>query len=709
MAAPRREFATTPRPGVTAEPDGAVFCLHAPEADAVWLCLFGTLDAPDDIGVRHELRRVGGGHWAVRVPRVGAGTRYGYRARGPWAPREGLRFNEHKLLVDPYARALDGELTWVPEVFAHHVDAAFDGDDAVMDTRDSAPFVPRGVVVDESFDWGGDEHVRPRTPLAESVIYEAHVRGFTMRNPEVPEALRGTYAGLAHPASVAHLHTLGVTAVELLPVQAFVDEPHLVKLGLSNYWGYNTLGFFAPHGAYAATSRADEVGRELKSTVKTLHAAGLEVILDVVYNHTCEQGGHEGATLSLRGLDNRGAYRLDGQGRDLDVTGCGNSLDLRDPATMRLVLDSLRHWVGEYHVDGFRFDLAVTLGRGPGDGFDARSALLMAVQADPVLREVKLIAEPWDIGPGGWRTGQFPHPFAEWNDRFRGTVRGFWLDDVRRLTHGEGAGGGVADLATRLAGSRDLFGGHRRGPEASINYVTAHDGFPLADLTAYEHKHNEANGEDNRDGTNDNRSWNHGVEGPSDDPGVVRARMRSMRNVLGTLLLSAGVPMLTAGDEFGRTQGGNNNAYCQDSPLSWLDWDLSPRQRDLLTTTRHLVALRRRFAALRAAGAGEGATGVQWFGIDGAPMTHDAWQDPSARTLQALFEVGGADDESVLLVLHGSPADAEVTLPPAGGGGWQVLWDSAEPAPPAAAEPMPCGASRPVSPLSMLVLGPVAL
>ncbi len=431
------------------------------------------------------------------------------------------------------------------------------GDPDVRDDRDSAPFVPRSVVLADGFDWGDDR--RPDVPWSQTVVYEAHVRGLTQRLPGVPEHLRGTYAGLAHPATVEHLTSLGVTTVELLPVHAFTHEPALARRGARNYWGYNTLSFFAPHAAYASVADPAAVLREVKGMVRLLHQAGLEVVLDVVYNHTAEQG-REGATLSWRGLDNQAYYRLDDNGRDVDVTGCGNTLDLCHPRAVQLALDSLRYWAEQVHVDGFRFDLATALARGRDDAFDPDHPFLVALRTDPVLSRLKLVAEPWDVGPHGWRTGQFPPPMAEWNDRFRDTVRTFWLADAARAARGE-PGHGVRELATRLSGSQDLFGVGDRGPLASVNYLAAHDGFTVADTTAYERKHNEANGEGNRDGHDDNRSWNHGVEGDSEVPAVVAARRRSIRSLLGTLLLSTGVPMLAAGDELGRTQGGNNNAY----------------------------------------------------------------------------------------------------------------------------------------------------
>ena len=708
MTAPPRVFARPPKPGVTLERGGATFCVYAGHAERVWLCLF---DGENE--TRHAMSDVGGGLWAIFRDDAGLGTRYGYRVRGRWAPDQGYRHNEAKLLLDPYAQAVDGEVTWRPEVFGHVVDEAFHGDDAVRDERDSAPYVPRSVVVDETYDWG-DDASGPRVSMADTVFYETHVAGFSRLNPEVPEHLRGTYAGLAHPASIEHLRSLGVTSVELLPVHAFTDEPHLVKLGLTNYWGYNTLGFLAPHAAYASTTDPQAVTREFKDMVKALHAAGLEVILDVVYNHTAEQGGHEGATFSLRGLDNRAYYRLDEHGRDIDVTGCGNSVDVRHPAAMRLVLDSLRHWVTTYHVDGFRFDLAVTLGRAPGDDFDPNAALLVAMRTDPVLSQVKLVAEPWDIGPNGWRTGQFPPGFSEWNDRFRNTVRDFWLGDVARAGAGQ-PGQGIADLATRLAGSRDLFAGPLRRPQAGVNYVTAHDGFPMADLTAYDSKHNEANGEHNHDGTSDNRSWNHGVEGQSDDPSIRAARLRTVRNLLGTLLLSAGVPMMTAGDEFARTQGGNNNAYCQDNEISWLSWDHDADQRQLVATTCHLTSLRERFSVLRHTTFFPGASDasdvadLRWFGAHGRTLTADEWNDPSVHTVQAHFDGSREHEESLLLVLHNGPGD-EVTLPESAGvNAWEVLWDSSVPDPAQLApEMIPAGSARPVDGPTILVLTPTS-
>jgi isoamylase len=675
---PWRARDTPPRLGVTVTTEGAEFALLARHADAVELCLFDAAGGER----RVPLTRRAYGIWWDHVAGVRPGQRYGYRVHGPWAPHEGHRHNPAKLLLDPYAAAVEGEVTWGPEVFGHRVDERWQGEGTTRDDRDSAAFVPRSVVLGDGFDWGEDR--RPCVPLTETVVYEAHVKGLTMRHPAVPEQIRGTYAALGHPAVVDHLRQLGVTTLELLPVHAFTHEPHLVQLGLSNYWGYNSLGFFAPHPAFAAATEPADVVDELKSAVKALHAAGIEVVLDVVYNHTCEQSGDSGATLSWRGVDQRTYYRLDERGHDIDVTGCGNTLDLRDPLVIRMVLDSLRHWVEEFHVDGFRFDLAPALARGRDDAYDRDHAFHVALRTDPVLSQVKLIAEPWDVGLHGWRTGQFPPPFAEWNDWFRDPVRTFWLADVHRDAQGQ-AGHGIRELATRIAGSEDLFGHDDRGPIASVNYVTAHDGFTLADLTAYVHKHNEANGEANGDGHGDNRSWNHGVEGPTDDPEVLTARRRSARNLLATLLLSPGVPMVTAGDEIGRSQRGNNNAYCQDNELSWVDWDLQGWQEELLTDTRALLALRRENAVLRPRefptfDAVPDRVRLRWFDERGHVMSDKQWSEPRRRVVQALFDTrhdADAGGHPVLLVVNGGVKPVEPALPAVDGfEGWQLRWSS---------------------------------
>ena len=664
----------------------------APNAQLVEVCLLEDDGSGRLRERRVPLRRRTHGVWHDWLPGVGEGQRYGLRVHGPWEPSRGHRHNPAKLLLDPYARGVTGDVRWGPEVFGQVVDQLTwrsQPGTRVRDDRDSAAFVPHGVVVAPPVT---DPVERPRVPWVDTVVYEAHVRGLTRRHPDVPQELRGTYAGLAHPAVVEHLLRLGVTSLELLPVHAHVDEPALVRRGRTNYWGYNTLGFFAPQHRYAtAAARAAgpaAVLAELRDAVAGLHAAGLEVLLDVVFNHTCE-GNQDGPVFTFKGLDHAGYYLIDGGGASVDVTGCGNSLDFRNPRVVQLALDSLRYWVQAFGIDGFRFDLAPTLARGPR-GFDPDHPFLVAARADPVLADTKLVAEPWDVGPHGWRTGQFPPPFSEWNDRFRDAVRTFWLADAGRLSTG-GHAHGVRDLATRLSGSADLFAAGDRGPHASVNFVTAHDGFTLADLTAYEHKHNEANGEDNRDGHGDNRSWNHGTEGwpaASPDTAVIDAlRRRSARNLLGTLLLSAGVPMLTAGDELGRTQRGNNNAYCLDDETSWLDWSgrSSPWGADLLRTTRELLRLRREHPVLRQATffAGrpvhaDGSTDLAWFAADGAVMSHERWYDNGLRTLQVFLHGAPVGAESLLLVVHGGVDDAHVRLPGAPwASAWELLWDSA--------------------------------
>jgi isoamylase len=679
--------------GVTPRGDGSAdIAVYAGHADAVELCLFETGDSSGESERRVELAGHAHGTWFARVPDLLPGQRYGLRVQGPWEPARGIRHNPAKLLLDPYAPAVEGQVTWSPEVFGHTVGADLRGDIAVRDDRDSAAYVPRGVLLDNGFDWGAD--TRPQVRWADTVVYEAHVRGLTARHPGVPEELRGTYAGLAHPPVLEHLVDLGVTTVELLPVHAFVSEPALAVRGSANFWGYNTLSFMAPHAGYAASTDPQAAVTEFKGMVRLLHEAGLEVILDVVYNHTCEQGA-DGATLSLRGLDNRAYYRLDWQGRDVDVTGCGNTVDLRHPVPLRLVLDSLRHWVEDFHVDGFRFDLATALARGRDDAYDPDHPFLMALRTDPVLSRVKLIAEPWDVGQHGWRTGQFPPPFAEWNDRYRDCVKTFWLADAARQASGQN-GHGVRELATRLAGSQDLFGTRDRGPLASVNYIAAHDGFTLADTTAYDRKHNEGNGEHNRDGHDDNRSWNHGVEGRTEDRGIEAARHLSIRNLLGTLLLSTGIPMLCAGDEMGRTQDGNNNAYCQDNDVSWIDWDLAPWQEELLVTTRRLLTLRREHPVLRQRQffdghprRSDGTTDLSWYAADGRRMDPGHWNDTGVRTMQMSLDESDLGGGLLLVIVHGG-LEADVTLP-----GepltldYQLLWDSAVTSSSAEAAPIP--------------------
>ncbi|WP_031153413.1 glycogen debranching protein GlgX [Streptomyces xanthophaeus] len=656
---------------------GTNFALWAQGAESVEVCLF---DA-DGAETRCTLTELTHEIWHGFVPGVRPGQRYGFRVHGRWDPWTGARFNPAKLLLDPYARAVDGEFALPPEVYGHVRDWPQQYiADTVRDDRDSAPHVPKGVVVHDDDDWADD--VRPKTPWADSVIYELHVRGFTMRHPGIPPELRGTYAGLAHPAAVEHLVKLGVTAVELLPVHQFAHEDHLLRRGLRNYWGYNSVGYFAPHAAYSASGTAGQQVGEFKRMVKELHAAGIEVILDVVYNHTAESG-ELGPTLSLRGIDNRGYYRLQSdQRRYSDYTGCGNTLHAGRPHVLRLITDSLRYWVTEMGVDGFRFDLAAALARSMHD-VDMLSPFLAVIAQDPVLRRVKLIAEPWDVGSGGYQVGAFPPLWTEWNDRYRDAVRDFWrgaLPDVR-------------DLGYRLSGSSDLYAWGGRRPYASVNFVTAHDGFTLRDLVSYERKHNEANGEEGRDGTNDNRSWNCGVEGEppeGTDPRVAALRRRQLRNLLTTLLLSTGVPMLVAGDEFGRTQGGNNNAYCQDNETGWVDWSLleDPVWAELFALTARLVKLRHEHPVLRRraffSGRAQGTDGLRdlaWFTPAGAEMTERDWYAPTAALGLYLSgrDIPGRDergrqvtDDSFLALLHAGDRPAEWVLP---GAPWAARYE----------------------------------
>ncbi|GEN78397.1 glycogen debranching protein GlgX [Actinotalea fermentans] len=717
--------------GVRLAGDGIDVAVLASHADAVELCLLDP-DATADDGWRERRIPLAGpvhGVWHAHVPGVVAGQHYGLRAHGRWDPDAGLRYNPAKLLLDPYARGIVGEVRLGQEVHGQRLDESGRTPDGTPqpDPSDSRAHVPHAVVVDEAF--GGDPVPRPHVPWPDTVIYEAHVRGLTQRLPGVPEDLRGTYAGLAHPATIEHLQSLGVTTLELLPIQAIASEPHLVARGLTNYWGYNTLGFFAPHPDYA-TRQARAAGpgavlAEVKGMVRLLHAAGIEVVLDVVYNHTCE-GGTDGPQLSWRGLDPTVYYLHHGAtpARFADLTGCGNTLDFRRPRVVQLALDSLRYWAGEVGIDGFRFDLAVTLGR-DGAGFTPQHPFLVALQTDPVLSDRKLIAEPWDLGPGGWRTGAFPEPMAEWNDRFRDGVRTFWLSDPAHRSHGR-PGHGVRELATRLSGSADLFGHGdppaSRGVVASVNFVTAHDGFTLADLVTYDHKRNEANGEGNRDGSDNNLSWSHGIDGPVRDPAIgveiLPLRRRSQRNLIGMLAFSAGTPMITAGDELGRTQGGNNNAYCQDNTISWLDWELDEHREDLLATARHLFRLRRELPALRSWGfytgrpvparvaRGDDRPDLEWRRADGGVFDHGAWHDPGVRSLQMVRVA--ADGSAVLLIANGSLDPVEFTVAAGlrpGAAAWTLAWDSA------AEHPGLVGAAAEteLSPGTTLVVEPLSL
>jgi isoamylase len=602
--------------GATADDGGTNFALFSKHAEAVDLCLFDDDGAETRVPLRESTYHV----WHGYVPSVRPGTRYGFRVDGPFEPGRGARFNPSKLLTDPYARALDGPYILDDAVFGHPCGR----DDGVQDHRDSAKFVPKSVVVRDDFDWG-DDHP-PAVPWADTIIYEVHVRGFTMRHPEVPPELRGTYAGLAHPAAVEHLRTLGVTAVELLPVHHFVSEPALTRRGQSNYWGYNSLGYFAPHAGYSSSGSRGEQVHEFKHMVKRLHEAGLEVILDVVYNHTAE-GDETGPTLAFRGIDNASYYRLRDGRLYVNYTGTGNTLDVRNLHTLQLITDSLRYWVTEMHVDGFRFDLASSLARSMHE-VDKLSSFLAVIHQDPVLSQVKLIAEPWDIGEGGYQVGEFPPLWTEWNDRYRNTVRDFWL---RGMT-------GVRELGYRLSGSSDLYQDDGRRPYASINFVTCHDGFTLHDLVTYDRKHNEANGEHNRDGSDDNHNWNCGHEGEADDPMVQQIRDRIVRGLLGTMLLSTGVPMLAHGDEIGRTQRGNNNAYCQDNELTWIDWEHV--DHELFEFTRRVIAFRREHPVFRQRSFfsgtplhGNEVKDLAWFTPYGQEMTPAHWYEPRTRTI----------------------------------------------------------------------------
>jgi len=679
------------RLGPTLTSSGVNFAVFAPRASRIELCLFG--DVQDSRGETARLTlptRTHGVH-AGFVPGLMAGARYGLRAHGVWDPTAGSRFNPNKLLLDPYAPQISGEISWVDGLSGHVL-----GQPECMDLSDSALYVPKGVVADPSFEWRGD--IAPRVPWSESVIYEAHVKGLTATHAGVPAHLRGTYLGVAHPTMLAHFAGLGITAVQLLPVQARISEARLHALGLTNYWGYGTLGFFAPDPRFA-TAPGREIA-EFKEMVATLHAAGIEVLLDVVYNHTIE-GGADGPQLSLRGLANRAYYRLEegAPSRHVDWTGCGNTLNLSSPPALRLVLDSLRAWVRDYHVDGFRFDLAPALFRDAEGRFDSKGGFAAALHQDPMLAGVKLIAEPWDLGPDGYRLGEHPRPFAEWNDQFRDTARRFWRGD----------GGQLPDLARRLGGSSDRFGdpGEQqvpRGPLASINYVACHDGFTLADLVAYAGKHNEANGEQGRDGTDHNWSTNWGVEGPTLDPAIREVRARVARSLLGTTLLALGVPMLGAGDELGRTQGGNNNAYCQDSLVSWLDWDTA--DGELLGFVSHLLSLRRNTPALRR-GSFLSDADAQWLHPDGRDLREIDWNDPEARCFGLLLRAGGVphSEPLVALLFNGGGADRVFLLPDELADSCVIVLNSAAPRVRCGAH---CGPALTVPAHSLIVLEPAS-
>src|SRR4051794_24816652 len=671
--------------GATYDGTGTNFSVFSEPAERVELCLF---DA-DGTEERLDLPETTAFCWHAYLPDIGPGQRYGYRVHGPWDPAHGYRCNPAKLLIDPYAKAVEGEVRWDEAVFA-----PLHADPMALNDADSGPFMPKSVVINPYFDWENDRPLR--VPVEESVIYEVHVKGATARHPDIEPELQGRYGGLAHPAFIQHLRELGVTTVELLPVHQFIHDSHLVEQGLRNYWGYNSIGFLAPHNDYARRQTGEQV-QEFRQMVKDLHAAGLEVILDVVYNHTAE-GNHLGPTLSMKGFDNAAYYRLvdGGEFHYFDFTGTGNSLNMRHPHTLQLVMDSLRYWVTDMHVDGFRFDLASTLARGL-HAVDRLSAFFDLVQQDPVVSQGKLIAEPWDVGEGGYQVGNFPAQWEEWNGKYRDCVRDFWRGQEQ----------GLGEFANRLTGSSDLYQEDGRKPFASVNFVTAHDGFTLTDLVSYNDKHNEANGEDNNDGTTDNRSWNCGVEGPTDDEAIVALRNHQRRNFVFTLLTSQGIPMLLGGDEMGRTQRGNNNAYCQDNEISWFDWEHV--DHDMMAFTSGLVKLRLAHPVLHRRDFFHGrpihgleVRDVNWFNITGDEMTDQEWSEGYAKSLMVFLNGDGIPymgprgepvrDDSMLILFNGYYEPLPFTLPgPEFGESWEVFvdtsaWDVPEPRPVASAK-----------------------
>ena len=701
MTARRRIWPGAAYPlGATWDGNGVNFALFSAHAEKVELCLF------DRRGIREveriELPEYTDEVWHGYLPDARPGLLYGYRVYGPYDPVRGHRFNSHKLLIDPYAKSMGGAFEWSDTHFAFRLGSS--RQDLIIDRRDNARFMPKCRVVDTAFTWKDDR--RPKVPWSETILYELHVRGFTMRHPQVPSPLRGTFLGLAQPAVLDHLRKLGVTSVELLPVHAAIDERHLVEKGLRNYWGYNPINYFSADARLFSTSPHGD----FKTMVQRLHDAGIEVILDVVYNHTAE-GNHMGPTLSFKGIDNASYYRLEpGAERWYqNFSGCGNTLNLHHPRVLQMVMDSLRYWAEEMHVDGFRFDLAAALAREDG-GFDGGSAFLDAVRQDPVLSRVKMIAEPWDLGGDGYRLGGFPPGWSEWNGRYRDTVRRFWRGDS----------GLIGEMASRLTGSSDLFGWGGRRPWASLNFVTCHDGFTLADLVSFDRKHNDANGEGNRDGTDANYSWNCGVEGPTEQPLVNAMRRRQIRNLLATMLLSQGVPMLLAGDEMGRSQGGNNNAYCQDNDIGWIDWNNI--DDETFEFVRLLIEVRRSHPVFRRPRFFEGKriTGIRikditWVTPEGFEMTHSDWSTPFARSLG--FILGGEacatdsrtgedePDDTFLVMLNAYHEAVPYILPPAAlGRSWEVVVDTAKPKPARPAEVWEAGCGFPLQPRSVAVL-----
>ena len=660
--------------GANWDGEGVNFALFSEHAEKVELCLFDNAGRRElhRVNVREQTDQV----WHCYLPEARPGQLYGYRVHGPYEPAKGLRFNHHKLLLDPYAKQIIGDLKWSDSHFGYRI--GHKQEDLSYDRRDSAPGMVKSMVIDPAFTWGSDH--APRTPWHKSIIYELHVKGFTIQHPDVPAQLRGTYAGLGTAPVIDYLLKLGVTAVELMPVHYFIDDRHLIEKGLHNYWGYNTIGFFAPVARYCASGSINE----FKTMVKTMHSAGIEVILDVVYNHTAE-GNQMGPTLSFRGIDNAVYYRTvaDNPRYYMDYTGTGNTLNMRHPRVLQLIMDSLRYWVLDMHVDGFRFDLAATLARELHE-VDKLGAFLDIIHQDPVLSQVKLIAEPWDLGEGGYQVGKFPVGWAEWNDRYRDALRSYWKGD----------GGQMGELAYRITGSSDLYARSGRRPYASINFVTAHDGFTLQDLVSYNQKHNEANGEDNRDGTDNNRSWNCGAEGPTDDAAINALRAQQKRNFMATLLLSQGVPMLLSGDAIGHTQRGNNNAYCQDNEISWIDWNQSPAGSELTALVQKAIALRKNHPVFRRrnffqgrAIKGAGVKDILWLRPDGREMTDEEWDQEHAKTLGVFFSGSSVDevddrgqrvtDENFLLMMNAHHEEVPFQLPiTASGMRWVALIDT---------------------------------
>ncbi|MFL6261061.1 MAG: glycogen debranching protein GlgX [Thermoanaerobaculia bacterium] len=688
--------------GATYDGAGTSFSIFSEMAERVELCLFDAAGQE----TRVDLPEVTALCWHGYLPNVGPGQRYGYRVHGPWSPGAGQRCNPMKLLLDPYAKAVEGQVEWDEAVFPYY----FDDPETSRNDLDSAPFMPKSVVVNPFFDWANDRP--PGIPMHESILYEVHVKGFTRRHPEVPEELRGTYLGLAHPAAVAHLKRLGITAVELLPVHQFIQDSLLLQRGLRNYWGYNSIAYLAPHNEYATPgAAAGQQVQEFKQMVKALRQEGIEVILDVVYNHTAE-GNHLGPVLSMKGIDNTAYYRVvpDNPLYYMDYTGTGNSLNMRHPHVLQLLMDSLRYWVLDMHVDGFRFDLAATLARELHD-VDRLSAFFDVIQQDPVISQVKLIAEPWDVGEGGYQVGNFPPLWSEWNGKYRDTVRDYWRGEDQTL----------GDFANRFTGSSDLYATTGRKPSASINFVTAHDGFTLRDLVSYNEKHNEANGEASRDGESHNRSWNCGAEGPTDDPGINACRARQQRNFLATLFLSQGIPMLLGGDEMGRTQGGNNNAYCQDNEISWFDWEHV--DEDLLEYTARLIGLRREHPVFRRRRwflgtriRGEGVRDIGWFRPDGELMSDEDWSHGSPKSL-GVFLNGDAipsldprgervtdDSFHVLFNAHHEPLPFRLPARPEWGERWKKVLDTDEPVPQKDELTFEAGGEVPVAARGLVVL-----